>query len=462
MSPPRTLGSFAQACGGRLSGADGPYTDVVSDSRTLQSGQLFVALKGPNFNGRDFLTAALAAGAAGAVVDRAQPLALAQIVVADTQAALTRAAGSWRASFNGPLIGVAGSNGKTTAKEMTAAILAAAGSCLATRGNLNNHIGVPLTLLRLTSEHRFAVIEMGANHPGEVAALVAVARPSIGLITNAGAEHLEGFGSLEGVARAEGEMVAGLPAAGTAVINADDEFAALWRGLTRAHIVTFGVRARADFRASEVRTELAANGIRTHFRLDSPAGSTSVELALGGAHNISNALAAAAAAGSAGATLAHIAAGLAAMRAVPGRLQFKRALSGAWVIDDSYNANPSSMRAAIEVLASLEGRRWLALGDMAELGEHSFSAHTEIGEFARAAGIERLYATGELMQRAVDSFGAGAQWFADTGVLTQALGRALGTAGPAVRLLVKGSRFNRFERVVDALTGGSGASQGGH
>jgi UDP-N-acetylmuramoyl-tripeptide--D-alanyl-D-alanine ligase len=257
-------------------------------------------------------------------------------------------------------------------------------------------------------------------------------------------------------------MVAGLPAAGTAVINADDEFAALWRGLTRAHVVTFGVRERADFRASEVRTELAANGIRTHFRLDSPAGSTGVELALGGAHNIANALAAAAAAGSAGATLAHIAAGLAAMRAVPGRLQFKRAPSGAWVIDDSYNANPSSMRAAIEVLASLEGRRWLALGDMAELGEHSFSAHTEIGEFARAAGIERLYATGELMQRAVDSFGAGAQWFADTGVLTQALGRALGSAGPAVRLLVKGSRFNRLERVVDALTGGSGATLGGH
>jgi UDP-N-acetylmuramoyl-tripeptide--D-alanyl-D-alanine ligase len=462
MSPARTLASFAQACGGRLSGADAPYTDVVSDSRTLQSGQLFVALKGPNFNGRDFLTAALAAGAAGAVVDRAQPLALAQIVVADTQAALTRAAGSWRASFNGPLIGVAGSNGKTTVKEMTARVLSEAGATLATRGNLNNHIGVPLTLLRLRSEHRFAVIEMGANHPGEVAALVAVARPSIGLITNAGAEHLEGFGSLEGVARAEGEMVAGLPAAGTAVINADDEFAGLWRGLTRAHIVTFGVRERADFRASEVRTELAANGIRTHFRLDSPAGSTGVELALGGAHNISNALAAAAAAGSAGATLAHIAAGLAAMRAVPGRLQFKRAPSGAWVIDDSYNANPSSMRAAIEVLASLEGRRWLALGDMAELGEHSFSAHTEIGEFARVAGIERLYATGELMQRAVDSFGAGAQWFADTGVLTQALGRALGSAGPAVRLLVKGSRFNRLERVVDALTGGTGATLRGH
>jgi len=460
MSFTRSLSGFARACGGRLTGADGPYTEVASDSRTLQRGQLFVALRGPNFNGRDFLAAALAAGAAGAVVDAAQPLALPQIVTDDTQVALTRAARSWRTHFNGPLIGVAGSNGKTTVKEMTASILSEAGATLATRGNLNNHIGVPLTLLRLTDEHRFAVIEMGANHPGEVAALVVVARPSIGLITNAGAEHLEGFGSLEGVARAEGEVVAGLAPSGTAVINADDEFVALWRGLTPARIVTFGLRERADFRASEVRTELEAAGFRTRFRLDSPAGSTTIELALGGAHNIANALAAAAAAVSAGATLAQVAAGLAAMRAVPGRLQVKRAVSGAWLIDDSYNANPSSMRAAIEVLASLAGRRWLALGDMAELGEFAPEAHSEIGEFARAAGIERLYATGELMQAAVASFGAGAQWFADTTTLTHALRGALGTAGPEVRLLLKGSRFNRLERVADALTGT--ATRGGH
>ncbi|HVN47033.1 MAG TPA: UDP-N-acetylmuramoyl-tripeptide--D-alanyl-D-alanine ligase [Steroidobacteraceae bacterium] len=460
MSFGRTLGAFARACGGRLRGADGPYTDVVSDSRTLQAGQLFVALEGPNFNGRDFLPAALSAGAAGAVVDAAQTVALPQIVVEDTQAALVRAARSWRAAFAGPLIGVAGSNGKTTAKEMLAAILAGAGPVLATRGNLNNHIGVPLTLLRLTSAHRFAVIEMGANHPGEVAALVELARPTIGLITNAGAEHLEGFGTLEGVARAEGEMVAGLAAAGTAVINADDEFAALWRGLTRARIVTFGVRERADFRASELRTELEAAGFRTRFRLDSPAGSTAIELALGGAHNVANALAAAAAAATAGATLAQIAAGLAAMRAVPGRLQVKRAHNGAWLIDDSYNANPSSMRAAIEVLGSLGGRRWLALGDMAELGAFASEAHAEIGELARAAGIERLYATGELMQRAVDSFGAGAQWLPSTDALGEALTRALGTAGPEVRILIKGSRFNRLERIVSALSGG--APLGGH
>src|SRR6516165_8791614 len=427
MSLRRSLSGFAQLCGGRLSGADAPYTEVVSDSRTLQAGQLFIALKGPNFNGRDFLAAALAAGAAGAVVDAAQPVSLPQIVVADTQAALTRAAGAWRAEFSGPLVGVAGSNGKTTAKEMTARILGAAGGCLATRGNLNNHIGVPLTLLGLTPEHRFAVIEMGANHAGEVAALVQVARPSIGLITNAG-----------------------------------DEFAALWRGLTRARVVTFGVQARADFAATEVRTELEAAGFRTRFRLHTPAGATTIELALGGAHNIANALAAAAAAASAGATLAQIATGLAGMRAVSGRLQFKRATSGAWLIDDTYNANPSSMRAAIEVLGALEGRRWLALGDMAELGEFAPEAHLEVGEFARAAGIERLYATGELMQRAVESFGAGAQWFSSTATLTQALTRALETAGPQVRLLIKGSRFNRLEQVVDALTGTAAGTMGGH
>jgi UDP-N-acetylmuramoyl-tripeptide--D-alanyl-D-alanine ligase len=462
MSLARTLSAFARACGGRLSGADATFTEVVSDSRTLEAGQLFVALKGPNFNGRDFLGSARAAGAAGAVVDAAQQVALPQIVVADTQEALTRAARAWRAAFGGPLIGVAGSNGKTTTKEMTASILGEAGACLATRGNLNNHIGVPLTLLRLTPEHRFAVVEMGANRAGEVAALVEVARPTIGLITNAGAEHLEGFGSLEGVARAEGEMVAGLASGATAVINADDAFASLWRSLTRARIVTFGVHEHAHFRASEVRSALEAVGFRTRFQLQAPAGSAAIELALGGTHNIANALAAAAVAASAGATLAQIVAGLAAVRAVPGRLQFRRTLSGAWLIDDSYNANPSSMHAAIELLGSLAGRRWLVLGDMAELGAFAQQAHVDIGEFARAAGIERLYATGALMERAVASFGAGAQWFADSGALTQALRGALECAGPQVRLLIKGSRFNRLERVVAALTGAAGATTGGH
>ena len=456
----RLLSEFARACGGRLEGSDGPFGDVVSDSRTLAHGQLFVALKGPNFDGAAFVSAAHAAGAAGALVPARQNVPLPQIVVADTQAALEAAARVWRDAFAGPLIGVAGSNGKTTAKEMTAAILAQAGATLATRGNLNNHIGVPLTLLRLTDAHRFAVIETGANHPGEVAALVALARPSVGMITNAGAEHLEGFGSLEGVARAEGEMVAGLAADATAVINADDEFAAMWRTSTAARVVTFGLKGGADFAASAVRASVAADGFRTEFHLTAPQGSTDIRLSLAGTHNVANALAAAAAAASAGASLAHIRAGLAAVRAVPGRLQFRPGPGGAWLIDDSYNANPSSMHAAIEVLAGLEGRRWLALGDMGELGAFAADAHTEIGEFARAHGVERLYATGPLMARATESFGAGAFWFPDVPALGAALAAALAEGGPAVRLLVKGSRSNRLERLIAALTGER--APGGH
>jgi UDP-N-acetylmuramoyl-tripeptide--D-alanyl-D-alanine ligase len=447
----RTLAEFAQACGGRLKGADRAYSGVSSDTRTLAQGELFVALRGPRFNANEFLAGAIAAGAAGAVVDAEQPVALAQIVVPDTQVALERTAHSWRSQFAIPVVGVAGSNGKTTAKEMTATILAQTGSCLATRGNLNNHIGVPLTLFRIEPTHRFAVVEMGANHAGDVAALVRIAHPTIGLITNAGAEHLEGFGSLEGVARAEGEMVEGLAPGATAVINADDEFASFWRNMTPARVVTFGVQKRADFAASDVRTTIGAEGFLTHFRLASPLGAAPIELAMGGRHNVANALAAAAAAAAAGASLDHIVAGLAAVRAVPGRLQFKRAASGAWLIDDSYNANPSSMRAGIEVLAGLDGRKWLVLGDMAELGEFAQASHTEIGAFARALGVERLFATGQLAALAVESFGAGGQWFADA----QALAQALGAAGADVRMLIKGSRVNRLERVVDALVHGS-------
>ncbi|HYK25975.1 MAG TPA: UDP-N-acetylmuramoyl-tripeptide--D-alanyl-D-alanine ligase, partial [Steroidobacteraceae bacterium] len=448
--------AFAEACGGRLEGADRAYSGVSTDTRSLESGALFIALRGPRFNGYEFLAAAAAAGAAGAVIEEASAgdrnvgSSLARIIVPDTQAALSRAASAWRAQFDMPLVGVAGSNGKTTVKEMTAAILAQAGSCLATRGNLNNHIGVPLTLLRLEPEHRFAVIETGANRAGEVASLAALARPTIGLITNAGAEHLEGFGSLEGVARAEGEMVESLAPEAIAVINADDEFAPLWRSLTRARIVTFGLTARVDFTAREVRTDIAKGEFRTRFTLESVRGRTLIELKLAGRHNIANALCAAAAATAAGASLEHVRAGLAAMRAVQGRLQLKRARCGAWVIDDSYNANPSSVRAGIDVLAELEGPKWLVLGEMAELGEFARPSHAEIGAYARDRGVGRLCATGELTQLAVESFGTGAEWYPDT----EALARALDTALPReAAVLIKGSRVNRLERVVAALTG---------
>jgi UDP-N-acetylmuramoyl-tripeptide--D-alanyl-D-alanine ligase len=466
----RTLRNFALACGGRLEGADRGFAGVSSDSRTLSAGDLFVALRGPRFNGNEFVGTALAAGAAGALVDAPQPLSLAQIVVTDTQAALTRAGQAWREALAIPIVGVAGSNGKTTAKEMTAAILSQAGSTLATRGNLNNHIGVPLTLLRLEPRHRFAVIEMGANRAGEVAELVALARPTVGLITNAGAEHLEGFGSLEGVARAEGETVAGLTAGATAVLNADDEFVSLWRGMTVARVVTFGIASAADFRAADLRTTLGAQGFLTRFRLSSPLGHADIALHVGGRHNVANALGAAAAAAAAGATLEHIVAGLGAMRPVPGRLQLKRATCGAWIIDDSYNANPSSVRAGIEVLAAIEGRRWLVLGDMAELGEFAADEHAQIGAFAREHGVERLLATGALAALAVERFGTGGQWFPDTEALTRELLRTLAAFSPGggesgtanVRLLVKGSRVNRLERVVAALVGNANDNSDGH
>ena len=455
MSLERTLARFAMLCGGQLHGEERAFTGVSIDTRTLQAGELFIALRGPRFDGGEFLAAALERGAAGAVLEREPPLALAQIVVSDSLLALQRAGHAWREACPIPVVGVAGSNGKTTTKEMTAAILAQAGDCLATRGNLNNHIGVPLTLLRLVAAHRFAVIEMGANRAGEVADLVRIARPTVGLITNAGAEHLEGFGSLEGVARAEGEMVAGLDPQATAVLNADDEFLGLWRGMTSARVVTFGLAAGADFRASGLQSTLAADGFLTRFTLTCPRGATPIELHVGGRHNVANALAAAAAAASAGARLGHIAAGLASVRPVSGRLQLKQAAGGAWIIDDSYNANPSSVRCGIQVLCSLAGRHWLVLGDMAELGEFAERAHLEIGEFARERGIERLYATGPLAALAVERFGAGARWFPEVASLAEALRAALAEAGAGVAVLVKGSRMNRLERVVAALTAGA-------
>ncbi|MCC6170844.1 MAG: UDP-N-acetylmuramoyl-tripeptide--D-alanyl-D-alanine ligase [Gammaproteobacteria bacterium] len=467
----RRLGEFAADCGGTLHGADAAFAAVSTDTRSVGRGELFVALRGPRFDGAAFVSQALAAGAAGAVVEASAVAAmlapqgaargpggavLPLIAVDDTQLALQRAANAWRRRFAIPVIGVAGSNGKTTCKEMIAAILAQGGPVLSTRGNLNNHIGVPLTLLRLDATHRHAVIEMGANRAGDVAELVRFALPGIGIVTNAGAEHLEGFGSLEGVARAEGEMFAGLEADGIAVVNVDDAFAPLWRGMTRARIVGFGLDAAADFRAVEVATSVGADGFRTRFALISPQGRASVELRLAGMHNVGNALGAAAAAVSAGASLEQVAAGLGAMRPVPGRLNFRTARSGAWVIDDSYNANPSSMLAGIDVLADLDGRRWLVIGDMAELGEFAADSHAEIGRYARERGIERLYATGTLAGIAVERFGAGARWFPDGESLARTLDAEL-EAG--VRVLVKGSRVNRLERVVETIAPAGGGTK---
>lgn len=443
----RTLAAFARHCGGTLVGEDRPFAAVSTDSRSIGPGDLFVALRGPRFDGAAFMAQCRAAGAAGAVAS--SPVeGFATIVVPDTLVALQQAARAWRERFPIPVVAVAGSNGKTTTKEMIASILSLAGATLATRGNLNNHIGVPLTLLRMDAAHQHAVIELGANRAGDVAELVALAAPGVGIVTNAGAEHLEGFGSLEGVARAEGELFAGLAPDAVAVVNVDDAYAPLWRSMTAARVVGFGLGAAADFRAVGPQATVDADGFVTRFELVSPLGRAAVSLRLAGLHNVVNALGAAAAAVAAGATLEHVVAGLAAMQAVAGRLQFRAAPCGAWVIDDSYNANPSSMRAAIEVLGSLQGRRWLAIGDMAELGDFAADAHAEIGCHARACGIERLFAIGQLAGMAVESFGSGGTWFPDAEAMSRALQSEL---APEVRLLVKGSRVNRLERVVAAL-----------
>ena len=457
-----TLAAFAQHCAGRLVGPDTAFNGVSTDSRTVNPGELFVALSGPRFKGEDFVAAAVARGAAGAVVRTAQAAARSQILVDDTLQALASGANAWREGFAIPLVGVAGSNGKTTVKELIAAILSQVGPCLSTRGNLNNHIGVPLTLFRIGAVHRFAVVEMGADRAGEVATLVRIGRPTVGIITNAGAEHLEGFGSLEGVARAEGEMVAGLAADATAVINQDDPFALLWKSMTGARVSTFGLQSGADFSAGAIRTSIEPTGFVTHFTLHAPQGSVPVELHLAGRHNLINALGAAAAASAAGVGLPDIARGLGAMRPVSGRLQFKRAASGAWIIDDSYNANPSSVQAGIEVLAQLTGRRWLVFADMGELGDYADESHRQVGVWAKAAGIERLFATGTAAKLAVQTFGAGASWFADTSTLASGLNTELARSTPGfdpgeVRMLIKGSRFNRLEHVVAALVGSKGA-----
>jgi UDP-N-acetylmuramoyl-tripeptide--D-alanyl-D-alanine ligase len=453
----RTLREAARVVGGELIGEDRPFGCVSTDSRTLKPGALFVALRGPNFDGTAFVQAAAAQGAIGALVERATPGALPQVRVPDTLRALQDLAKSWRADFTLPVVAVAGSNGKTTAKEMTSAILSRMGLCMATHGNLNNHIGVPVTLMRLEPAHRSAVIEMGANAIGDVAALMRIAQPTVGLITNAGAEHLEGFGNLDGVAQGEGETVSCLAPEGTAIINADDAYAGYWRGISGANrIVTFGVHARADFSAKNVFQGIERGEFATRFTLICPLGERAIMLKAGGAHNIGNALAAASAASAAGASLEDIALGLADFRAVAGRLQLKAGTRGSWIIDDSYNANPSSVRAALEVMRSLSGATWLVLGDMAELGEVSHDSHAHIGSYARDCGIKRLFAMGPLSSRAVETFGAGGEWFADADSLTRRLQSEL---SPGVTVLIKGSRINRLERVVQAL-GGGGAGSG--
>jgi UDP-N-acetylmuramoyl-tripeptide--D-alanyl-D-alanine ligase len=451
MTPEGIQASFSQVAawvGGRLAGADGQFHGAGSDSRTIASGMLFIALRGPHHDGHDHLADAAQRGAAAALVERQLPVQIPQIIVADTHAALGQLGSAWRHHLGLPLVAVTGSNGKTTVKEMIAAILSKAGATLATRGNLNNDIGMPLTLLRLDEHYRNAVIEMGANHPGEIAYLVKLARPQVAVITNAAAAHLEGFGTVEGVARAKGEIFAELASDGVAVINADDAYAELWRAMAgHCRIFTFGLDQPAD-----VSARWHGDALGSTLQLQTPLGTAELKLTLAGRHNVMNALAATAAALAMGVGLEAVVAGLEGLQSVSGRLQIRQGLNGSTIIDDSYNANPTSLRAGIDVLASCAGQRYLALGDMGELGSESARLHSEAGSYARQAGIDRIYATGPLSARAVTAFGAGAHHFSEQQQLITALRADL---AETVTVLVKGSRSSRMERVVAALTGES-------
>lgn len=450
-----SLTGLARCLDGTLLGPDPGFTGVSTDTRKLARGELFVALRGPNFDGHEFVAQAADAGAAAAVVDHPVMVNVPQLLVGDTLAALGGIAADWRGRFDLPVLAVTGSYGKTTVKEMMAAIAASRGEILATRGNYNNEIGLPLTLFRLDASHRAAVLELGANHQGEIARMAAICRPSVGLVTAAGPVHLEGFGGLEGVARGKGEMFSGLPEDGVAVMNLDSEFVPLWRELAGSRrIVTFGLTAEdAEFRAEDIRQSLDADGPLLEFRLVTPDGVADARVRLPGRHNAMNAVAAAAATWAGGWSLEEIVAGLARAHGVGGRMTLKKAPGGALVIDDTYNANPAALQAAIEYATALPGETWLVLGDMRELGEESRHLHAAAGEFARAHGVTRLFALGPEAAAAAAAFGDGER-FDDLETLAAALADGV---PPGVNLLVKGSRSMRLDRLVARLVAEEGA-----
>lgn len=446
------LSTAAAALGGRVAGDDVAFSGVSTDSRSIAAGELFVALRGERFDGHDFLAAVAARGAAAALVDAAGAAAAATpplplLVVADTRLALGELAAAWRARFALPLIAVTGSNGKTTTKEMIAAILRAefADAVLATRGNLNNDIGLPLTLLRLRDTHRAAIVEMGMSHPGEIAALSAIARPTVALVTNAQRAHLAGMGSLEAIAAEKGSIYDGLAADGVAVVNGDEPWAALWRARNASRrVVTFAI----DKAGVDVAGNCRLHGLENHLTISYRGETVDIDLALPGRHNARNALAAAAATLAAGVPLAAVRDGLAAFRGAPGRLQRRPGRNGATLIDDTYNANPDSARAAIDVLAATVGRSILVLGDMGEIGEMSGQFHDEIGGYAKSQGIDRLLTLGESSALAAHNFGGGGQHFRRIEDLIAALG---GELNADTTVLIKGSRFMRMERIADAI-----------
>ena len=434
-------------------GKDICFFGCSTDTRTLKDKELFIALRGENFDGHDYIDKAKAAGASAVLVEGKQdasgssmePFTVPSIVVKNTRHAMGELARNWRASFPVPLVAITGSNGKTTVKEMLAAILSCKASVLATQGNFNNDIGVPLTLFGLGDEHQYAVIEMGANHPGEIEWLSEIAQPTVAVITQCAPAHLEGFGNIEGVAQAKSEIFAGLLEDGVAVINGDDDFADLWLEESKhANQLTFGLGSHNEVTSKSIRLE---NG-KSSFHLITPVGNIELMLNVPGKHNITNALAATACAISLGIVLSAIKQGLESVRAGKGRLQIKTGLKQSRIIDDTYNANPASLEAALKVLDKFPGRHWLVLGDMRELGNDAEALHAYAGEISKASGVERLYALGELTKCSVQSFGEGAHHVSSHEQLASLLKTETDSD---VTILIKGSRAMGMEYLVNAL-----------
>ena len=443
-----SLSKAAAAIHSNYNGKDIVFSGCSIDSRTIKDGNLFIALKGENFDGHDYVSLAEDNGASSIILEQEVNHTKPVLQVKDTRKAMGLLARSWRDEISIPLIAITGSNGKTTVKEMVSSILSETSEVHATSGNLNNDIGVPLTLFGLDKKHQYAVIEMGANHPGEIEWLSAIARPNVAVITQCAPSHLEGFGSVEGVAKAKSEIYSGLQSSGTAIINADDPFAGFWKETCQnQQQLTFGMLSN-DVNVKAEKVEFIAEDASVSFSLVFNGDKIDINLPLSGHHNVMNALAAAACCLSLEISLSTIKNGLEKMLPVKGRLQIKNGKQGVRIIDDTYNANPRSLSAAIDVLSAYGGSRYLVLGDMGELGETAVQHHVEAGKVARAAKIDGLLSIGELSVNAVESYGLGASHYESFDALEKGLSEIINND---VTILIKGSRYMKMERVVNSL-----------
>jgi len=444
-----TLAEIATITQGELLGENVLISGVGIDTRSLNVGDLYIAIQGEQFDGHDFIESAVEQGACAIICTRKMIVNIPQIIVADTRLALAELAGAVRDKLKVKVCAITGSNGKTTVKEMIAAILSVNYQALFTQGNFNNEIGVPLTLLRLQKQDAFAVIEMGANHAGEIAYSGQYVKPDVAVITNVSAAHIEGFGSIEGIAQAKAEIIKSLAPEGVAVLNADDTFFSTWQAIAEMHkVISFGLIKSSDVCAENIVVQLEKKQFKTCFDLLHHKQRISITLNLAGEHNVKNALAASAACFALGMTKEQIKLGLKGVEAVKGRMQLMWSTSGIRVINDSYNANPASLVSALEVLQQYQGDKWLILGAFGELGDNSDKIHTEMGRTIKNAGIKRLFATGALAENTVNSFGLGAKYFHTQEALITAVRHIISSD---VVVLVKGSRVQKMEVVVDSL-----------